>query len=112
MWFAKRRIDSAFPKLGAPPTAKERAALDCLGVLTEKPEYRIDMQLQDGDIQFVNNYRVMHARTSYEDHDDPACWRLMLRLWVNLPELELEPDFSKQIRLGVPGRRGPAGAAQ
>lgn len=105
LWFAKRRLDSAFAKMGVEPTALERGALDYLGALTEKPEYRIDMQLEDGDIQFVNNYRVMHARTAYEDHDDPARWRLMLRLWVNLPELELEPDFSQLIRLGVPGRR-------
>jgi hypothetical protein len=108
LWFAKRRLDSAFPKMGVEPTPLERAALDYLGQLTEKPEYRIDMQLEDGDIQFVNNYRVMHARTAFEDHDDPARWRLMLRLWVNLPELELEPDFSKLIRLGVPGRRAKA----
>ena len=110
LWFAKRRIDSAFPKMGIEPTPAERAALHYLGELTEKPEYRIDMQLEDGDIQFVNNYRVMHARTSFEDHDDPARWRLMLRLWVNLPELELEPDFSKQIRLGIPGRRNRTNA--
>lgn len=110
LWFAKRRLDSAFAKMGVAPTALERGALDFLGELTERQEYRIDMQLEEGDIQFVNNYRVMHARTGYEDHDDPARWRLMLRLWVNLPELELEPDFSRLIRLGVPGRRAKAGA--
>ena len=110
LWFAKRRLDSAFPKMGVPPTALERGALDYLGELTERDGYRIDMQLEDGDMQFVNNYRVMHSRTGYEDHDDPKRWRLMLRLWVNLPELELEPDFSKLIRLGVPGRRAKAAA--
>ena len=110
LWFANRRFESAFPKMGVEPTALERDALDYLQALTLKDEYRIDMQLENGDIQFVNNYRVMHARTGYEDHDDPAIWRLMLRLWVNLPELELEPDFSKLIRLGVPGRRAAVAA--
>ena len=41
--------------------------------------------LQPGDMQFVNNYVVLHSRTEFEDFPEPARKRHLLRLWLALP---------------------------
>lgn len=87
-------------KRGEQPTAEESAALELLDQLVADKTYRIDMQLEPGDVQFVNNYSVLHARTAYEDYEDPARWRLLLRLWLNLPDIELPPRLARFTRAG------------
>lgn len=42
------------------------------------------MMLQPGDMQWVNNYTVMHSRTEYVDWPIPGQERHMLRLWLKL----------------------------
>ena len=42
------------------------------------------MMMQPGDLQLVNNYTVMHSRTSFEDHDDLAL-RLDCSSWYLPP---------------------------
>ena len=34
------------------------------------------------DVQLLNNARILHAREAYEDADDPAQRRHLLRLWL------------------------------
>ncbi len=45
---------------------------------------RLDMWLEEGDMQFVSNHSIVHARTEYEDHDDLDERRHLLRLWLSL----------------------------
>jgi hypothetical protein len=33
----------------------------------------------------------MHARTDYEDWEDAAKYRLLLRIWMQLPDLSVVP---------------------
>ena len=40
------------------------------------------MDFQPGDIQFLKNASILHKRTAYEDWDDPARKRRLLRLWL------------------------------
>ena len=42
----------------------------------------LDMNFRPGDIQFLSNGSVLHKRTEYEDWDDPARKRHLLRLWL------------------------------
>ena len=60
----------------------ESAALDCMDALANDPDMRLDMMLERGDMQFINNYTTLHARTEFEDFDEPAKKRLMVRLWL------------------------------
>lgn len=60
----------------------ETAALDCMDRLANDPDMRLDMMLERGDMQFVNNYTTLHARTAFEDHSEPEKRRHMVRLWL------------------------------
>lgn len=46
------------------------------------------MILEVGDIQFLSNAHVLHARTAYKDYPPPADRRHLMRLWLATPENE------------------------
>lgn len=90
--YVRGYIDSAqrfaeLPRL----TALEREALDALDALTVSREFRLDMDLQPGDMQFVNNYVIFHSRTEYVDHDAEDEKRHMKRLWLATDRIASRP---------------------
>jgi hypothetical protein len=63
---------------------EERELLDLYEEIANDPAWYLDMELEPGDIQLVSNHTVLHARTAYEDHADPAEKRHLLRLWLSI----------------------------
>jgi hypothetical protein len=72
-------------RIGQPLTETEKAAFDAFDALAHDPEFRLDMELQPGDMQFVNNFSVLHSRTSFVDNPDEGKKRHLLRLWLEVP---------------------------
>lgn len=62
----------------------ERAVLDVYDSVAADPDVHLDMWLEPGDMQFLSNHTIAHARTAYEDDPDPARRRHLLRLWLSL----------------------------
>ena len=60
----------------------ETAALEYMDALTNDENMRLDMELERGDMQFINNYTTLHARTAFEDFSEPEKKRHMVRLWL------------------------------
>lgn len=84
---------------GYPLSAVDLEALDIFDEVMHDPANRLTMMLEPGDLQFANNYAVLHSRNAFIDHEDPAQHRRMLRLWVKMPNARaLAPEF--------PGRNG------
>ena len=82
-----------------PLSRVEIEALDIFDALMTREDLRWDRMLEPGDMQFANNYAVLHSRTSFVDHDDPAQRRELQRLWLKMPNARtLAPEF--------PGRNG------
>ena len=70
-------------------TAAQAEAIDLLHDIAE--ELSFEMSFRPGDIQFVNNHVIYHARRGFED--DPADGgRLLLRLWMAVPNSRALPD--------------------
>ena len=65
-------------------TVEQLQAFDLIDQLANSPELVLPMDLRPGDVQFLNNKLVMHARTSYEDWPEPERHRDMVRLWLSL----------------------------
>jgi hypothetical protein len=63
---------------------KQRQVMDWIDRLSFDEEIRFDLQLEEGDMLFVNNYQVMHARSEFEDHEEPERKRHLMRLWLYL----------------------------
>jgi hypothetical protein len=95
--YGRAHIESAVRGPGVPElTATQIEALDLVDELTNSPEFVLNMSFRVGDVQFLNNYLVLHARTDYEDWPEPERKRDLLRLWLTVRRpLDLPPDFAK-----------------
>lgn len=92
--FNARMIRTGQDKIGRELDALEQDAIDAIIALARDPALRLDMDFRPGDIQFLNNYVILHSRTGWEDADDPKQRRLLLRLWLNVANARtLAPDF-------------------
>jgi hypothetical protein len=64
---------------------RDHRALDIIQDLAETDEFRFDMVLERGDMQFLNNHVMIHSRTQFEDFEEPERRRHLLRLWLSIP---------------------------
>lgn len=91
-------------------------AMDLLDELAASDAFRLDMDFRPGDIQFLHNHQVLHARTAYEDDPRPERKRHLLRLWLSARHgRRLPPGFAErygEIEVGkvrggirVPGQK-------
>ena len=56
------------------------------------------MDFQPGDMQFINNYHVLHGRTAYEDNRAVGKIRHLKRLWLETEVLaERPPQFVNRM---------------
>jgi hypothetical protein len=67
-------------------------ALEWMQAQAEGGAYSVIMDFQPGDMQFINNYHVLHGRTAYRD--DPASGRVrhLKRLWLETEVLAERPE--------------------
>ena len=57
------------------------------------------MTMQPGDMQFVNNYHVLHARDAYTDDRPAGRIRHLKRLWLETYVLA-DDEKPERFRLG------------
>ncbi|CAG7998777.1 unnamed protein product [Penicillium olsonii] len=77
-----------FSDAGIIPPLSE-AQTEALHVLEQTCQrLSLHMILDIGDIQFLSNAHILHARTAYKDHAPPLPRRHLMRLWLATPEHE------------------------
>ena len=88
-------------------TDADLEALDMLAALAADPELRLDMNFIPGDIQFLHNHTILHARSAYEDWPEVERKRHLLRLWLAPSGARtLPPVFAECYGGLTPGDRG------
>lgn len=104
--YLRAYIELGHERRDVPMSQVQLDALNLFDQISHDPDLKLDMMLEPGDIQFCNNYCVMHSRNAFEDYDDLAQRRKLLRLWLKMPNArKLAKDF--------PGRNGiPKGLGQ
>ena len=83
-------------------TARQLDALGLLEGIANDPAFYLQMEFQPGDIQLLNNARILHAREAYTDYDEPAQRRHLLRLWLTAHAFA---SVEETLRGGIPARR-------
>lgn len=81
------------------PSEAAREAMDRIDAMCADPQLHVSMTLQSGDMQFVNNYHVLHARDAYEDDRDAGRIRHLKRLWLETDALA-DGEKPERFRLG------------
>jgi hypothetical protein len=102
--FNKRQIELGAEKSGHPLTRLQQAALDCVRDLSVREDFLLNMDFKPGDIQLLNNHCTLHSRSAYDDFAEPDKRRLLLRLWLNIPNgRPLAPAFADRLNSGDRG---------
>ncbi len=101
-------IDKAQQLPGVPKfTPAQKEAIALYRATVEKTA--LDIEFKSGDIQFLNNFVMLHTRRGFEDWPEPARRRHLLRLWLfdpagrPIPREQREGRAGRGVRLaGVP----------
>ena len=72
-------INKAATRLESPLTPEENEILDFIDAVAA--ESCLEFPFQPGDIQFANNYTVLHGRAGHAEVTDDVRKRVLLRLW-------------------------------
>lgn len=103
--FNKQQIELGAAKLGITLTVAQIEAITLVEDMALSEELLLPMAFEPGDIQLLNNHTTLHSRGGYVDWDNPEQRRLLLRLWLNIPNgRPLAPEFADRLNTG--GRGG------
>jgi hypothetical protein len=92
-------IDKAQDLPGVPKlTAAQSEAIALYRATVE--ECALDIDFQPGDIQFLNNFVMLHTRREYADWPDVTRKRHLLRLWLSDPVGRPIPNAQRHGRSG------------
>jgi hypothetical protein len=79
-------------------TPQQLELVDLLEQIPNEPGMALDMRFAEGDMQFLKNSVILHARTDYEDAAEPDEKRHLLRLWLRAASFR---DGDEVLRRGV-----------
>jgi hypothetical protein len=74
-------------------TETAREALDWIQTRAQSGAYSVVMDFRPGDMQFINNYHVLHGRAPYTDDRAAGKVRHLKRLWLETDALEARPAY-------------------
>ena len=82
MRYMRFYIERGHRKATAPLSSGQIEALDFLDSVMDREALHILFHLNRGEMLFVSNEFVLHSRTAFEDHAEPARRRHYARLWL------------------------------
>jgi hypothetical protein len=80
--FNARHIVRGYEKTGRALDPDGARAVALMDEFLSDPAHRLDLWLERGQIQVLNNRVIVHGRTPYQDHEDPDQRRHLVRLWL------------------------------
>ena len=80
-------IQVGHERAGKRLTTDQRRALEVVEGLLSREDFRVEFNLQPGQMLFTNNRWILHNRTAFEDYLDPERRRHYVRLWLRRQNL-------------------------
>jgi len=104
--YVRTYVEAGEAAAGRPMGEAELAVLDRFEEVTKRPELMLEFTLRPGEIYFINNYTILHARTAFDDGDaEEDRRRHLLRLWLEVPQMRpVHPHIRSGGIEAVPGR--------
>ena len=87
-------------------TDEQNELLDLVDATAADASLYLEMDFQPGDVQLLKNSSIFHARSEYEDWDEPERKRHLLRFWATA-----RGDFSgsdERLKAGIAKKDGVA----
>ena len=79
---ALSEIHAGYALRGQIPDQRTADALAAVQSVFNRPDLRVELDFQPGQIQYVNNRTTGHARTEFFDHEEPELRRHLVRMWL------------------------------
>jgi len=79
---SRYQVRNGYALAGEALDAEGAAALDALEDILDDPAMWKDFHFQSGQMQFLDNRRLGHKRTAFEDYPEPERKRRLVRLWL------------------------------
>ena len=104
--YVRTYVEAGEAAAGRPMGEAELAVLDRFEEVAKRPELMLEFTLRPGEVYFINNYAILHARTAFDDGDaEEDRRRHLLRLWLEVPGLRpVHPCIRRNGIEAVPGR--------
>jgi hypothetical protein len=104
--YVRTYVEAGEAAAGRPMDADALAVLDRFEATSKRPDLMLDFTLRPGEIYFINNYTILHARTAFDDGDaEEDRRRHLLRLWLDVPGMRpVHPYIKKNGIEAVTGR--------
>src|SRR6202023_651466 len=103
--YVRTYVEAGEAAAGRPMGEAELRVLDRFEEVTKRPELMLEFTLRPGEMYFINNYTILHARTAFQDGDAPEdARRHLLRLWLDAPNRPVHPSIPTRRILPVAGR--------
>ncbi|MFO1159992.1 MAG: TauD/TfdA family dioxygenase [Reyranellaceae bacterium] len=83
--YVRSYIEAGMAEVGSPIDDLDREILDFIEATSKRPDVMLEFTLQPGEMYFLNNYTILHARTSFDDFEEEDRRRHLLRLWLEVP---------------------------
>jgi hypothetical protein len=83
-------------------TPTQIEAMELIEAIANDPSFHLEMDFRPGDVQLLNNAKILHSREAFEDSDAPGGQRHLLRLWLSAHHFAGVEDT---LRSGIPRRR-------
>ena len=80
--YLRAYIEMAAEEMQQPLADAQVAALDLVDEIALDSEFALKFITRPGEAVFFNNLTVLHNRTAFDDAEDPALKRHLLRLWL------------------------------
>ncbi|WP_326681856.1 TauD/TfdA family dioxygenase [Streptomyces sp. NBC_01237] len=81
--YNRYQIERGHHAAGEPLTAAQVEALDAFDEVLGDESLFLRLPLRRGDLLVLDNYTVLHGRTSFTDHSDPLRHRCLARAWAD-----------------------------
>jgi hypothetical protein len=104
--YVRTYVEAGEAAVGRPMGDTELSVLDRFEEISKRPELMLEFTLQPGEIYFINNYTILHARTAFDDGDaEEDRRRHLLRLWLDVPGMRpVHPYIKKNGIEAIAGR--------
>ncbi len=78
----EKLIETGAELADEPLDVEVREALTAMREILDSPELAVQLTIQRGQVQLINNRAFAHARTDFTDATEPQLKRHMIRLWA------------------------------
>jgi hypothetical protein len=83
--YVRSYMEAGMAAVGSPMDELDREILDFFEKTSKRRDLMLEFTMEPGQMYFLNNFTILHARTQFDDFEEEDRRRHLLRLWLDVP---------------------------